>query len=321
MNNFKDMLDKISDMGIFAVERDNYEVLYYNKRTRAFLPDIALGQKCGEAYPCLYKSDLLSDMDNEKENRALIYGLPEYNEISATAIKIMWNGEIPAYMISLLPIGGYGASSYECKLIRERNKAVLEKELSEKAVLALISQLNPHFIFNALNTIKGLTVFDKERAGEIINIFSKYLRASINAVTKKKPIAFSKEIEHIKNYLSIEMERFPKIVVEYFVEEDELLVPPMSVQPIVENAVVHGICRKKEGGIIKISSQRKDGFFLITVADTGAGFDFPWERAVSGGTNSLSNIGYRLDALMGGELEIESEKGVGTSVRIKIPVE
>lgn len=199
--------------------------------------------------------------------------------------------------------------------------AVLEKELSENSSSIMLSQINPHFIFNTLNCIKGLTLIDSKRACSIIDTFSKYLRSNLSAVNKKEPIAFITELEHIETYLTIETTRFPNIEIEYDLVDTNFYIPPMTIQPIVENAVVHGVCQKIGGGKIKICSKIIENYVIISIIDNGKGFSYDKNTSYLPSNHSLSIISQSLATLVKGELLISSKLDEGTEVVIKIPVE
>lgn len=198
--------------------------------------------------------------------------------------------------------------------------AVLEKELSEKSSLILLSQINPHFIFNTLNCIKGLSLTDTKKACSLIDNFSKYLRFNMSAINKKEPISFLTELEHIETYLTIEVSRFPDIEIEYDTSDTNFYIPPMTIQPIVENAILHGVCQKINGGKIKISSEITENYVIISIIDSGKGFCFDGNINSLPENKSLRNISHRLEKLVNGELSVYSRLNEGTKVSVKIPL-
>jgi sensor histidine kinase YesM len=135
-------------------------------------------------------------------------------------------------------------------------------------------------------------------------------------------IAFTTELEHVKTYLEIEKIRFDDTLeIEYDIRCVDFQLPVLTVQPIVENAVKHGTSRKRGGGKVTISTREDDEFYIVTVSDTGCGFD-PAVRKDDGKKHvGIENVRQRLSNMCGGVLTIESEIGVGTVVNIRIPKE
>jgi sensor histidine kinase YesM len=134
------------------------------------------------------------------------------------------------------------------------------------------------------------------------------------------PIRFVEELKHIEYYVTIEKVRFPDMNIEYDVEATEFVLPALSVQPLVENAIKHGLMRLETGGTVKIHSYETATHFCVAVTDDGAGFDpnAPMDEKKHVG---LRNIRGRLKAMVDGELILESKPGVGTKAMIMIPKE
>ena len=198
--------------------------------------------------------------------------------------------------------------------------AELEKEIAEINMTLMLSQIQPHFLYNALNTIKYLTKKDPKTAESAIVKFSGYLRTNMDSLTQKEPIPVSKEIEHVKNYVDIEKLRFAdRLNVEYEVSAENFNVPPLTIQPIVENAIKHGVNQKAEGGTVKIKTYEEDGFNVICVEDDGVGFDVDEEKDDGRSHVGVTNIKKRLAVMVNADIDINSQTGKGTTVTIKIP--
>lgn len=195
-----------------------------------------------------------------------------------------------------------------------------ERELADSKYALTISQIQPHFIFNCLSTIKYLVRKDQMEAMETIDEFADYLRDRMDYLTKKCGIPFSDELKLVNHYLYLEKKRFgDKLHIAYEIQTDGFMVPAVSVQPIVENAVKHGIRGQLEGGTIKIATKENEKEFLIQVMDDGAGFD-PKEQKADGRSHvGIPNVEKRLALMCQGSLEIESEPGEGCCVTICIP--
>lgn len=203
---------------------------------------------------------------------------------------------------------------------------VQEKLLVDAELRALQAQINPHFLFNAINTIQSFMLFDGKRAKVLLNSLAVLFRKSLS--TQGELVDFDQEISHIQSYLEIEEARFgDRLKVEYDIDGgDGVRVPPLILQPIVENAVLHGILPKKDGGIVRISSSIRDKDYLVSIIDNGTGIakeKIP-DLLKEGHRTSvgLINIQKRLTTLYGEEygMRIESSKGKGTRVVVRFPL-
>ena len=195
-----------------------------------------------------------------------------------------------------------------------------EKEMAESKITTAISQIQPHFIFNSLSTIKFLVKKDQMEALEAIDEFSDYLRGSMDSLTRKCCVPFSEELELVNHYMYLEKKRFgDKINIKYDIQLDGFMVPALSVQPIVENAVKHGIRGQLKGGTIEIATKEDTKNFIIQVTDDGAGFD-PQAKKEDGKSHvGIANVQKRLALMCEGTLEIESAPQKGCQVTIHIP--
>lgn len=201
----------------------------------------------------------------------------------------------------------------------------LEKELAELRIDIMLSQIRPHFLYNALTAIRQLCDTDTEQAKESILDFSRFLRANMNSLTTKEPIAFERELEHVQSYLNLEQQRFGKrLKVIYDINSREFQIPTLILQRIVENAVRHGIKKRPGGGTVKIYTEEwKDGNMII-VSDNGVGFEeekagfLAEEGKEDPGHIGIANVRRRLRAQCNGTLMINSS-GEGTKVTIWIP--
>ena len=204
---------------------------------------------------------------------------------------------------------------------RAREARELEHEVEKANMAVMISQIQPHFLYNALNTIKSLIRRDPKKAEQAVIDFSYYLRGNMDSLTHTEPIPFETELAHVKYYCDIELLRFSdKLKIEYDIQEKEFCVPTLSIQPIVENAIKHGVTKKPEGGTVRISTASDDKDYIVTVKDDGVGFDPSTIEEDDGRSHvGIQNIRYRFENMMHATVSIESEKGVGTTVTIRIP--
>ncbi len=229
-------------------------------------------------------------------------------------------------MIPDLFIAQFGASitiliiyvNIQVDLLHEMQ--VKEAELTENRIAMMFSQIQPHFLYNALSAIEDLCDIDIDITKTAINDFAHYLRGNLEAIGNKRLIPFEDELEHVETYLALEKLRFKeKLNVIYNIKARQFFLPPLTVQPIVENAVRHGIHKKPGNGIVTISTEETDTVIYICISDDGVGFD-PGEPKDDGRIHvGIANVRERLEAQCGGKLEIESKPEMGTNVVITIP--
>lgn len=207
------------------------------------------------------------------------------------------------------------------KLQEAEQTEAMHLELAETKMQMMISQIRPHFVFNTLNAISALCLENPIKADEAIVKFSKYLRANIAVMEGPRLISFKKEVELIENYVSIEQMRFQgKISIEYDIGFTDFWVPMLSIQPIVENAIKHGISKKREGGKVILKSRKESGFAVVMVKDNGIGFNVDKIKQKQDSVG-MHNIETRLRISSKAQIKIESMLGKGTCVTIKIPIE
>ena len=191
---------------------------------------------------------------------------------------------------------------------------------AQHRIQIMISQIQPHFLYNTLSTIRALCRKDPEMAAEITEKFGSYLRQNLDSLSLTGMIPFQKELEHTMTYTDIEMVRFENIDVEYDIRETDFSVPPLCLQPIVENAIRHGV-RIREQGRIRVSTDQKEGYYEIRVEDNGVGFDVSHMKEADESHIGIRNVRERIESMCKGQLIIESRKDEGTTVRILIPTE
>ena len=202
----------------------------------------------------------------------------------------------------------------------ETEKIILNAELTESRVSTMMSQIRPHFIYNTLGSIEQLCNFDPQKAGELVHNFAKYLRGNFRELDNPRPILMSQEMEHVHHYVSIENVRFPDMTFSFEMNSGDFHIPALTIQPIVENAIKHGLMKLPKGGTIRVVSYETDTSYCVSVEDDGVGFDTNVlidDRKHVG----IRNIRGRLAAMVNGSLEIESSEGRGTKVTITIPKE
>ena len=202
----------------------------------------------------------------------------------------------------------------------EAEKNMVEAELKESRISIMLSQIQPHFIYNTLGTIERMCLKDPEKTFDLVRNFSLYLSGNFSELDSVAPIRFTEELKHVEHYVNIEKVRFPDMSIEYDVDATEFVLPALSVQPLVENAIKHGLMRLESGGTVVIRSYETPTHFCVEVKDDGVGFDTSVPIDVKKHVG-LRNIRGRLKAMVDGNLILESKPGVGTKALIMIPKE
>ena len=188
---------------------------------------------------------------------------------------------------------------------------------AEQRIKIMISQIQPHFLYNTIATIRALCRKNPEQAEQVTEKFGQYLRQNLDSLNNSDLIPVEKEIKHTQIYSDIEMVRFENIRVEFDIQDTEFFVPALSIQPLVENAIRHGV-RIREEGVVLVCTFFENGYHIITVSDNGTGFDA--NNIDSDGTHiGIENVSWRIEKLCNGYMTIESEKNKGTTVTICIP--
>jgi sensor histidine kinase YesM len=201
-----------------------------------------------------------------------------------------------------------------------KKQVFLENELVQNQIAIMLSQIQPHFLYNALGSIKALYKIDPKTAEDTLVDFSNYLRGNMDSLMLKEPITFARELQHVKTYLAIEKKRFEDdLSVVFDINTEDFMLPALTLQPIVENAVRHGIQKKDDGGTVTIKTEKTDNAVIITVIDDGIGFDIEQVQNDERSHIGIENVRNRLKA-NGGSLEIQSNPCTGTTATIMIPM-
>ncbi len=201
----------------------------------------------------------------------------------------------------------------------EQNQQLLLKARMD----ALTSQINPHFLFNTLNTVSSLIRFDPDMARGVVLKLSNILRRLLRKHETFVPLR--DEIDFIDDYLDIEVIRFGRDKLQIFKEIDEetlgAFIPSMLLQPIIENSIKHGLAPRLEGGQIHLRAHLRDGRLAIEIEDNGMGMSPERLLEVYGGGIGISNVHERLRLLYGDQfqMDIRSQEGEGTQIKIEIP--
>lgn len=204
---------------------------------------------------------------------------------------------------------------------RKVNQATLETSLVEARLKTLQAELHPHFLFNTLHAISTLVHRDPESADRMISRLSDLLRITFDRSGEAR-VSLKDEIDFLQKYLEIEQTRFQdRLTVRVEIDPDALdaEVPRMILQPLVENAIKHGVGKRSDGGYVNITAAREGDRLWMQVRDNGGGLQGGTVRALNKGVG-LSNTRARLDCLYGGshQLVFSDQRG-GLAVRVEIP--
>lgn len=231
-----------------------------------------------------------------------------------------WDIYIPSLFYGI-QFGIFYALEYATNLRQsERAKAESERLALAGELKALKAQLNPHFLYNAFNTISASVPPDQESTRELIAELSDMFRYQLKAA-RADLVPLGEELDFINDYLTLEKARFGERLRVQVLVPDELrkaVIPPMLLQPLVENAVLHGISPLLSGGVVTIAADTEDDRLLLRIADSGVGMDL---KAANNGTGfGLGNTRRRLQLLYNRDLTISRPPEGGTLLEIEIPL-
>ncbi|MGN1163633.1 MAG: sensor histidine kinase, partial [Candidatus Ornithospirochaeta sp.] len=233
------------------------------------------------------------------------------------------NSMIPVTTLSVLLI--YITINLQTVADTMEQKIELEKkdrELQEVRRHVMISQIQPHFIYNVLNIICILCRRDPKAAAKTTRTFARYLRMNVESLKKDHPVPFDEELLHAKTYLELEKVRFgDELDISYDIGPRNFCMPALSLQPMVENAVKHGLCMKEDGDGHLVISTREDGTnWYVIVSDDGVGYDTKKPKKNDGRSHiGVDNTKMRIEMMCHGSMETFSLPEKGTNVVITIP--
>lgn len=309
---------------LWLVSSFNGMFIYYDENGKdVYTPLCILGQLF---YFCLLASTITLVLLNIKTlgiKDAFAWILFGILPVAAIPLQYFWD-ITPVYLsstISLILV--YTLIHIEqARRSADIEKRLVEQELalSESRNALALSQIQPHFLYNALTSIYRLCDVKPETAKKAVKDFSDYLRGNLDSIKQASPITFSEELKHVQAYLSLEKIRYDDMLeVVYDIKVCEFFIPPLTVQPLVENAVNHGISDLPDGGRITLTTEEFADRYEIRVIDNGAGFD-PNRIPDTGKSHvGISTVKSRLEIMSQGSLEILSSPGNGTTAIIKIP--
>ena len=208
-------------------------------------------------------------------------------------------------------------------ILRASRAKYIENELLQSKISIMLSQIQPHFLYNTLVVIRHLCEKNPKVAKEAITEFANYLRGNLDSLTLNTTIPFEKEMEHVENYVSLEKKRFgDKIEIDYDIEAVNFEVPSLTIQTIVENAIRHGITKRKQGGTVTIITRENAYNHTIEIKDNGIGINMTQKSDSNNDNRShigVENARTRIETMCNGTLDFQSTPNVGTTVLITIP--
>ena len=218
--------------------------------------------------------------------------------------------------------------AYDITEMSRKNKEVenLQEALKESRIKNSMSQMQPHFLYNALGSIREIILDDPQYASDLVYDFTTHLRACIKAMSNSDLIPFEQELTNINAYVNIEKMRFgDRLKVVYDIQKSDFKIVPLGIQPLVENSIRHGVYKRgKAGGTVTVRSYGDDkGNVVVQVVDDGVGFDFEQVKAeiASGKRDStgMLNLIFRFEKMMKAKVDVQSKVGVGTTVTVTFP--
>lgn len=239
-------------------------------------------------------------------------------DVSAFYLKGNSSGLVFTLLGFLIYISCMGILSVQKYSRQQRELARLDRQLTDNRIKAMMSQIRSHFIFNVLATISTYCKIDPKEADRALVCFSRYLRRNIQYIEEEGLIDFSLELEQVEDYVKLEQLRFgDRISFATEIETTSFQIPPLTIQPLVENGIKHGIIEKGKSGTVTLQTFRNPKGIEIRIVDDGVGFEpHELERKESVG---IRNVRYRLESMLGGTIDFHSAPGKGTTVVICLP--
>jgi sensor histidine kinase YesM len=194
----------------------------------------------------------------------------------------------------------------------------IENDLKNSRIMLSMNQIRTHFVFNIMNAISGMCKYDPEKADNTIVRFARYLRTNIDIMQEDNLVLFQSALQHLEDYIVLEQIRFgDKIRFETDITIEDFLIPPLLLQPVVENAIKYGLNPNPLGGTITLKTIEEVDYIVIEVIDDGIGFDV--NQTMKEGSVGLQNVKFRLENLVHGNMLVESKPGEGTKVTMRMP--
>ena len=233
--------------------------------------------------------------------------------------KSLWSSLAISILIGLVT----GYEFYRTKKLKEMQDEAakliiknLQQKLEQEESKQLLTQIRSHFFYHTLNTLQGLIIMKPEMAVKMVEDFARYLRFNVNtSVNAEELVLFKEEIRATRAYAKInEAQLEGRLRVDFDIPDVNFMIPALTIEPIVENAILHGIKPKAEGGSIRVSLNDDENFWYVKVEDDGVGFDI--EELNKAHSIGLKNVKKRMSHFEGCGMDMESIVGIGTKVII-----
>lgn len=230
-------------------------------------------------------------------------------------------GVIPLFLFLTMVISLSSLMGFQSRaaLVEKSSQEAINQELSN-----YYAQITPHFLYNTLNTIIGLSYKDEEKAREALQYLAIYFRAKLDYKNHLSLVSIEEEVELVQAYLAIEKLRFgERLVIKYDIDEKVVgCIPSMTIQPLIENAVQHGIAKKKDGGTVCLSIKKNANDIEIVIKDDGIGISIEKQAEILSEQNT--RIGFinpikKIKLIKNASFKMESTEGNGTKISIKLP--
>lgn len=328
LNLLVDMLVRSANSSLLAKEYLSLSLFIVFSLYLSLTHDIAKVLLCSYILP-IFASTIFS---NVKLTRRIFF--MSVIAVVLTGCKIYFTGELDSDMLMEIFVACFMfLCSYLLAKVLIRyghdNLAALmnsNEEAMNNELAFLQAQIKPHFLYNAINTMVSFCYTDSEKAAKLLVNFSKYLRLIFDIDHKSMRVPLEREIEVIKAYVEIEKARFGELInVEYDIDPELLSmeIPSFCIQPLVENAIKHGLCKKDAGGTVLISVKKSEGVIIIRVSDTGIGMSaekLDKLRNIESANEGVGffNVSRRIKGWRDAQIDIRSTEGEGTAVTIKI---
>jgi LytS/YehU family sensor histidine kinase len=232
---------------------------------------------------------------------------------------LAWLAVIATIVVLWFALNGLNSSTrflYQHAQEQAQAAAEAREQVTQAQLEALRAQLHPHFLFNALNTVASLVRTDPKRAEAVVENLARILRRTLDR-TSRQTIALADELDYTRAWLAIEQERHGnrlRVVWDVDPESRDCAVPPMTLQPLVENSLKHGIGKRIDGGTVRIRTWRQNGRLHMDVSDDGPGFDREWQDGTG-----LGNLRRRLETMYQGGAALGIRSNGGAHVHVELP--
>lgn len=258
----------------------------------------------------------------------------EFSSLALTAVYLFWAGVVMGGIGQAFSSGdslltfGFVIGLMIMFFCMEIDESVRYSEQESRMKImntnVMLSQIQPHFMYNTITAIQYLCREDAHKAEAALGEFASYIRFNMDSMKMAERIPFTKELEHVEKYVHFEQLRFEeRVQVEYDIQFDDFTIPALTLQPMVENAIKHGITKKRKGGCVHLSTRKEGNQVVIVIADDGKGVDKEqFKERLSDGRSHIGvySVQKRIESMKGGSFCMESEPNVGTTITLRFDI-